>query len=82
MLMAKTPSATHRFRVHPRDGDRSHARVLEESSFEAAAVAYLEDFVSIGAETQEIRVVVMDLDDGHEHCFMVDLETGETAPCG
>lgn len=80
--MAKTQSATHRFRVHARDGDRSHGRVLEESSFEAAAVAYLEDFVSVGAEAHEIRVIVTNLDDGHEHCFLVDLDTGETAPCG
>lgn len=72
---------THRFRVHARHVDHHHARVVEEASFEAAAIAYLEDFPEIGPDGAEISVVVRNLDDGREHCFTVDLDTGETEPC-
>jgi hypothetical protein len=80
MLMAKTTPQIHRFRVHARGVDHHHAHVLEESSFEAAAVAYLEIFGDISAGDQEIRVIVRNLDDGHEHCFIIDLDTGERRP--
>ena len=80
--MPQAQTSVRRFSVHARHVDRHHARVIEEASFEAAAVAYLEDFhLDVGGEP-EIRVIVHDLDSGHEHCFTVDLETGETAPCG
>jgi hypothetical protein len=78
--MAGTNQETHRFRVHARHLDH-HARVLEETCFEAAAVAFVEDFGEIGLDGQEISVIVRNLDDGHEHCFIIDLDSGETAPC-
>jgi hypothetical protein len=78
--MAQT-AATRQFSVHARHVDAHHARTLEERSFEAAAVAYVEDLHDIGAE-HEISVVVRELDSGHEHCFRIDLDTGETAACG
>ena len=77
-----TPSTDRRFSVHARHVDRHHARVVEERSFEAAAVAYLEDFPAASADAHAISVIVRDLDSGHEHCFRIDLETGDTAPCG
>ena len=73
---------TRRFSVHARHVDRHHARVVQEPSFEAAAIAYLEDFHLDAGDGPDIKVIVHDLDSGHEHCFTVDLETGETAPCG
>jgi hypothetical protein len=73
---------THRYRVHPRDIDGSSVRVLEEASFEAAAVAYAEDFGYVTDGAHEMKVVVRDLDSGHEHCFLIDLDTGQTASCG
>ena len=45
----------HQFRVHARDVDAHHARVVEESSFEAAAVAYVEDFASRRADQRRPR---------------------------
>ena len=80
--MAETARETHRFRVHARDVDHHYGRVVEEASFEAAAMAYLDDFAEVGADGEEISVIVRNLDDGHEHCFTIDLATGETAPCG
>ena len=68
------------FRVLARHLDGHHARVLRERSFEAAAVAYVEDLHELGDEPQ-IRVVVREVASGHEHCFVVDVDTGETAPC-
>ena len=73
--------STHRYRVHPWDLDGSAVRVVEETSFEAAAVAYAEDFGSITSAQRDLRILVRDLDSGHEHCFLVDLDTGETGPC-
>ena len=82
-----TPTAANRrFSVRARHEDGRHARVLEEASFEAAAVAYLEDLPGAAAEgdddDDEISVIVRDIDSGHEHCFRVDLGKGKTAPCG
>ena len=74
------PSA-RRFSVRACHVDRHHHRVVEESSFEAAAVAYLEDFHLAVGEEPDVKVIVHDLDNGHEHCFTVDLESGVTAPC-
>ena len=73
-------AATHRYRVHTRDR-HDHGRLVEETSFEAAAVAYIEDLHDLGSE-HEVSVIVREEDSGHEHCFRVDLHTGETAACG
>jgi len=73
-------SGARRYRVHARHIDAHHARTLEERSFEAAAVAYLEDLHDLGAQP-EISIVVRDVESGHEHCFKVDLESGETSSC-
>ena len=80
--MTETAPASHLFSVRARHADAHEARVLEESSFEAAAVAYLEDLSVQSADDDEIRLIVRDMDSGHEHCFRVNLDTGETAPCG
>ncbi len=69
----------HEFSV--RRADRRNARLVTEASFEAAAVAYVEDY-SLSAEDEgEIKVIVRDLANGAEHCFRIDLEAGETSPC-
>jgi hypothetical protein len=73
---------TRPFRVHARHVDAHDARVVEETSFEAAAVAYVEDFHPPMTEDHQISVIVREIDSGHEHCFRIDLESGQTAPCG
>jgi hypothetical protein len=82
--MAHEIESVRRFRVHARHVDRHHARVVEEASFEAAAVAYLENFdlSEVSDDDHEVRVIVHDVGTGHEHCFRVNLDSGETAPCG
>ncbi len=74
-------AATRQFRVHARHVDRHHAHVVEEASFEAAAVAYLEDFPQGPDDDHEVSVIVQELASGHQQCFRIDLDTGETAPC-
>ena len=73
-------SEIRRFHVQARHVEAHHARVLMERSFEAAAVAYVEDLHAVSDEP-ELSVVVRELDSGHEHCFRIDLESGEAAPC-
>lgn len=77
-----TSSETRSFSVHARHIDAHHARRVEESSFEAAAVAYVEDFHPTVTDEPDISVIVRDVASGHEHCFRIDLETGDAAPCG
>ena len=80
--MTQVLEEPRRFSVHARHVDAHHARVLEERSFEAAAVAYVEDFSPPVSDDREISVIVRDLGSGHQHCFRIDLDTGDAAPCG
>jgi hypothetical protein len=81
-MMTDDTANMRRFRVHARHIDSHHARVVTESSFEAALIVYVEDFPLETGVGGPISVIVRDMDSGHEHCYRVDLETGETAPCG
>ena len=76
------PNETRAFSVHAREVDHHHARLLEEASFEAAAVAYVEDFGPFAGETGEISVIVREVQSGHERCFRIDLQTGDASACG
>ena len=74
------PAAERQFRVHAADAGH-RARVITEPSFEAAAIAYAEDWPHSIDDNPAIRVIVHDLENGHEHCFVVDLDSGETSDC-
>ena len=76
---AMSPSPTLRtFAVH--ELDKAPARLIHESSIEAAAAAFAEDVAPTDAH--QLSVVVQEVDTGREHCFRVDLDTGDTVPCG
>ncbi len=79
--MTEAAAETRQYRVHARHIDSHHARTLQEASFEAAAVAYVEDFHPPVGDDNEISVIVREVETGHEHCYRIDLDTGETAPC-
>lgn len=79
--MTQLPDEIRRFSVHARHTDSHHAKVVEERSFEAAAVAYVEDLPATVDEDNDISVIVRDLGSGHQHCFRINLETGEAASC-
>ena len=74
--MTQATEEIRRFSVHARHVDAHHARVLEESSFEAAAVAYAEEFGLPLGDEHEMSVIVRDLDNGHQHSFRIDLDNG------
>jgi hypothetical protein len=74
-------SDTRTFRVHARHLDAHHASTVTEPSFEAAAVAYVEDLHELPGDGETISVIVHEVQSGHEHCFRIDLESGETSPC-
>jgi hypothetical protein len=80
--MTQSARETRQFSVHARHADGHHARVLEEASFEAAAVAYVEDFQPPIDDDNEISVVVREIESGHVLCFRIDLASGEAGPCG
>ncbi|HWF00281.1 MAG TPA: DUF5961 family protein [Caulobacteraceae bacterium] len=65
--------------------DRSHhahgLHILTEVTFEAAAAAYLEGHGPATAAEGEVQLVVHDLDTGAEHCFRIDLASGESRSC-
>lgn len=69
------------FRVHARHLDHHHGHLVRETSFEAAAMAYLDDLAPTPDEGHEVSIVVQEVETGREHCFRIDLDTGSTAPC-
>lgn len=71
---------TRQFKVHARHEDVRHGRVLSEPTFEAAAIAYVEHLPGFVAGGSEVSVVVHDLQSGHEHSFVVHLDTGAATP--
>lgn len=68
-----TAQTTRRFSVHARHIDAHHARMVEERSFQEAAVAYVEDFHPTVTGEPDISIIVRDVASGHEHCFRIDL---------
>ena len=80
--MTTLSDPARRYSVRVLRAEPRHGQVVAEASFEAAAVAYVEDFPLSPDHGAEISLIVRDIESGREHCFRVDLETGETAPCG
>jgi hypothetical protein len=78
--MPRTQPKTRTFRVHARHVDAHHARTLEAPTFEAAAVAYVEDLHELPGDAEEINVIVREVESGHEHSFKVYLESGKISP--
>ena len=72
--------STQRFNVRARHADhRSHHHVVG-TSFEDAAVAFIERWGASVDAHGAVSVLVSD-EHGRERCFTVDVEHGEAAPC-
>ena len=71
----------HAFSVRPRDS-LSPVHIFDEPTAEAAAAAYLENGANSDGDANETAVIVRELETGREHCFRIDLHTGEASPCG
>lgn len=78
--MPEADSHPRRFCVHAEGVHAPGASIVEDVSFEAAALAWLEDFHPAD-QTGELSLIVRALDDGGEYCLRVDLHSGETSPC-
>ncbi|HEY5288548.1 MAG TPA: DUF5961 family protein [Caulobacteraceae bacterium] len=77
--MPKAAIAARAFHVRARHIDAHHGHIVSEASFEAAAIAYVERYPH--DLEGELRVIVRDAASGQEHCFIIDMDTGETGPC-
>ena len=71
---------TRRFDVRPRDAS-GHGHSVEARSFEAAAMAFVEDWSPPVDADGDVSVIVRDAEDGHEQCFTVDLDSGQAGAC-
>ncbi len=82
--MPDTQNTVRHFKVHALHIDRRHTRLINETSFEAAAVAYVQDFDLPAPidDDHEISIIVQEIPTGREHCFRINLDSGEAAPCG
>ena len=69
--MSDLDNGPRRFRVRARHEDTHLGRIVEEPSFEAAAMAYAEHLPVHADEGQAISIIVHDLDSGHEHSFLI-----------
>lgn len=80
--MPEAATSPRRFKVRARHEDGHHGRILDEPSFEAAAIAYAEHLPLRIGDPSSVAVVVHELSSGHEHSFTIHLDTGEATPAG
>ena len=69
------------FNVRLRDLAGHRGRLLEERSFEAAAIAFAEEWPPLDQSSADVAVIVCDQLSGEERCFRIDLATSEASPC-
>lgn len=72
----------HRYFAYADAIGRAQGHVVEAASYEAAAIGYTEIYAPPVDGDNEIRIFVTNLDEGEEHCFVVDLGDGQAEPCG
>ena len=68
-----------RYRVRARHEDVHHGRLLDEPTYQAAAIAYVEHLPISESERSGISVIVQDVETGHEHSFWVHVDGAEIA---
>ena len=71
------PEQRYVVRLSPEGG----RRLVIGSSFEDAAVAYLEACHPPADDDGEISLIVHDEASGREQCFRIELATGRAVPC-
>jgi hypothetical protein len=63
------------------DSDRAHGHTVEATSWEGAAVGFMERYSPTADADGEVRVHVRSPETGLEHCFVIDLDDGRVASC-
>lgn len=82
MPAAVQPSASsRRFAVHAASEGRHRFETVYGDGHEDAAVGYVERCSPAPDDDGALTVIVTDCESGQEHCYRIDLGTGETAPC-
>jgi hypothetical protein len=76
-----TETLQRRFAVHGTAEAPSRAHLIEGTTFEDAALHFVEDFHPAATADDAVSLIVEDCETGERQCFRVDLESGETAPC-
>ena len=76
-MTGHTTEPSRRFRVRSWSEDGHRERIVTEPTFEAAAISYAEHLPLRADARTDVRVLVHDIDSGHEHTFLIDL--GEAA---
>ncbi len=69
----------HKYVVSPKIAGR--ARAIRGSSFEDAALIYLEEFHPQADRAGQVMLIVRQADSGREQCFRIDVVSGRTGPC-
>ena len=77
-----TRTTTNAYCVHAMHDTANHAHEVHGASFEEAALAFVEDWHPAPDGGGDVSLIVRDQQTGREQCFRIDLETGDTAPCG
>ncbi len=72
------PYIVRNFSVYARHIGRHHTRVVSETSFEAAAIAYVEGDPHDLGDQNDVHIIVCDLETGQEHSFHIHLDGGIT----
>lgn len=75
-------SEPHRYLAYADGLGRAHGHVIVASSYETAAVGYTELYTPPVTAEGDVRIFVTGLEDGQEHCFIIDLGGGGAEPCG
>ncbi len=76
-----TEQPTRRFAVHAAHEDRAREHGVQGTSFEDAAVAFVETWHPTVDAEGDVTVIVTDCETGRQHCLRIDVDTGATAPC-
>ena len=63
--------------------DHGHAAHLvpEAASFVEAALMFTERWHPATEEDGSVSVTVVDCDSGEQHCFTIDVDSGDVEPC-
>ena len=75
-------TTTRRYVAHT-VADHGHAAHLvpEARSFVEAALLYTEHWHPAAVEDGALSVTVTDCESGEQHCFTIDVDTGDVGPC-
>lgn len=70
-----------RFSVHAMSEGRHRSEIVYGAGHEDAAVGFIEQHTPPVEADHHVSVIVHDCESGQEHCYRIDLGSGEAEPC-